>query len=88
MNGKSLIYLRYKGIKSIVYSTSEAGSAFREEFDATWESFNLGAAESLTKLDEIQERFNNLLDNSFKDEMGNRCVCVCVGVYAYMFYYF
>ena len=60
-----------ESIKETVYSVTDSGSALRTEFDEVWDSFKFGGGEVLEGIREVQEKFAEITDKAFSEELGN-----------------
>lgn len=59
------------GIRDVVYSLAPAGSALRQEFDATWNTFNIGTEEALSNIDALKADFDKFIEETYSEESKN-----------------
>ena len=58
-------------LRQMVDSTSEMGSALREEFDTVWNTFNLGAVQAISNIDAVKSDFDKFVDEAYSAELKN-----------------
>lgn len=66
-NALSALY----NIKDIVYSMSDSSSALRTQFNELWNTFTIGAKESVTSIEEVRADFAELSGEAFDNELKN-----------------
>ena len=58
-------------LRQMVDSTSEVGSALREEFDSVWNTFNLGTVQAISNIDAVKLDFDKFVDEAYSAELKN-----------------
>lgn len=66
-NALSALY----GVRDIVYSMSDSSSALRTQFDELWNTFTIGARESVSSIEEVRANFAELSGEAFDNELKN-----------------
>ncbi len=58
-------------IKDEVYSMTDSSSALRTQFDELWNTFTIGAKESVSSIEEVRADFAELSGEAFDNELKN-----------------
>lgn len=66
-NALSALY----NVKDIVYSMTNSSSALRTQFDELWNTFTIGAKESVSSIEEVRADFAELSGEAFDKELKN-----------------
>ena len=66
-NALSALY----NVKDIVYSMTDSSSALRTQFDELWNTFTIGAKESVSSIEEVRADFAELSGEAFDKELKN-----------------
>lgn len=66
-NALSALY----NVKDVVYSMTDSSSALRTQFDELWNTFTIGAKESVSSIEEVRADFTELSGEAFDKELKN-----------------